>query len=269
MRRDRFNYTNITCRTPCRTADEKSIGVRTRRKVAAVLRVDAAAIQDRERLAHDVRRDDLYLIVLAVGKVRIGWNATHTDGPDGFMGKYHTMQGGLSHKLEGSAGLPRKGRCGYASIILGLGIADADESQQAMPEGRLDLQGNGRNGFIEEGAPLAVIKLNLGGTAIHDHGGRGFAGPCAVILPMHVVRTDLHASTFEKACHVSDAGEWWDDGGLDCICLCDGRSFHGIRKRHSIHPELVHFPTGADDPWYFRGHQPNPLVWRVGGDPLC
>ena len=100
-----------------------------------------------------------------------------------------------------------------ARIIFRFGIADADQRQKAMLQGGFHLERHGLIGLVEKGAAFAVAEFHHGGPAVLHHRRRDLTGPGTLIIPVHVLGTDLHARSAQNICHLGDIGKGWNDEG--------------------------------------------------------
>lgn len=218
------------CRTGARrtgrlqagTADEEAVDVGLLGQLAAVLLVDAAAVED-AGLVGDLL-GDVVLEPGADGEVDLlglvgGGDLSGADGPDGFVGDDDVgpvgelgLEGGelLADDVDGGAGL-----------ALLEALAAAPDDADAVVGGVLCLGGDGLVGLGEEGAALRVAEDGPGDAGVLELADADLAGEGAVGLVEDVLGGDLDVLAKEVA------GEEEVEGGRGDDDLC-GRGQPGL-----------------------------------------
>ncbi len=136
-----------------------------------------AASCGREGLC-DLSADDLVGVIGDLG----GGGAAGADGPDGLVGE--DDGGGHSgvDAFERDGGLEFEDVAGEAGLALFEFFADADDGDERVGEGGLELEVDGGVGLVEVLAALGVADEDVGGADGGEHDGRGLAGVGALVL---------------------------------------------------------------------------------------
>ena len=75
-------------------------------------------------------------------------------------------------------------------------LADADDGDELVGEGGLELEVDGLVGLVEVLAALAVADEDVRGSDGGEHDGRGLAGVGAVVVPVHGLGSDVDLRSF-------------------------------------------------------------------------
>src|ERR1700761_1419030 len=90
-RDDAFDDADVAARLPCGASDEQAVDVFLHREITAVAGIDAAAINDVDRLGEVAQRFFLDQGMLAAGEIWIGGNAAFADRPDRLIGDHDAV----------------------------------------------------------------------------------------------------------------------------------------------------------------------------------
>jgi hypothetical protein len=174
------------------TTNEETVNVGLAAEVAAVLLVDAAAVQDAGSVSNAVA--DVLLEPLADGLVDLlgllgGGNLAGANGPDGLVGN-DNLAPVRDLLLEGRK-LGADDVDGLAGLALLEGLAAAPDDADAVLGGVLGLGGNVGVGLGEDSAALRVAEDGPCDVTVLELGDRDLAGEGAVGLVEDVLGGDL------------------------------------------------------------------------------
>ena len=248
----------IALRLPGGTADEEPVDVRLGREGGAIAGIDAAAVENARVAARHVAQGPLDHRVLRIGEAGFRRRAALADRPHRLVGDHHAIGIGGREARDRSANLPVERLGGAAGRVFGARVADAHERRQAMPQRRLDLQGDGVVGLAEVFPALAVPDLGQGRAGVGRHPGRDLARPGAGVRPMDVLHPDPDPRAAQQRRHFDDCRERRDDEELRRVAMGRRRRREGLGEGAGLGPHLVHLPARAD-PERVEGHGTDPL----------
>lgn len=201
----------LTGRLEGSTTDEETVNVGLGAELAAVLLVDAAAVEDAglvSDLGADAAEEGTDGLVDLLGLLD-GGNLASANGPDGLVGNNNLAPVGLL-SLEG-LDLGGDDLNGLASLTNLEGLAAAPDDVQAVLGGVLGLGGDDFIGLAEDGAALRVAEDNPVDVAVLELGDGDLASVGATGLVIDVLGGDLDVG----ADGLADEGEVEGRGGYD------------------------------------------------------
>ena len=185
----------LTCRLERSTTDEEAVNIGLLAKLAAVLLVDTATVQDSGLvgdLVADVTEPVTDSLVHLLGLLG-GSDLAGTNGPDGLVGNDNLAP--VRHLgLEGLK-LLADDLDGLASLALLEGLSAAPDDADAGLGGDLGLGGDELIRLVQDGAALGVTENGPGDLAVLKLGDGDLASEGAVGLVEDVLGGDLEAST--------------------------------------------------------------------------